>query len=613
MKPYLLLLFALIGSLPANAQAPKTINSIKELTDSIQIIVRKRNIPGLMIGITTKDTVLFSGGLGYADVENRKQVNGQTRFRLGSITKSFVAIAIQQLVAQGKLNLNDKLRSIAPEVPFKNDWEGSSPVRIVNLLENTSGFDDVKFNKMYSLDEKAYSSKEMMLLQKESMSCRWRPSERYTYCNVNYVILGYIIRKLTGKEYDQYLQQNILVPLKMGNSSFDNWTKDPNQDVREYTSANGQFQEVPSVILLPGAAGSLWSCADDMVRFLQFFLKNGQPLLNQKSIERIEKPSSSLAAIAGLKSGYALGNEDSGTLRGHDGTLGTCKSSYRYNRELGYGFVLSSNGGGLGNIGDLINDYMRRMIKAKPNAILKTQTLNIRQVSPYLGYYQVEDPRFDLLAFTDRLMLLKVMVENDTLQFSIMGKKHPLLQVAPLIFIQPGSANPEIAFTTNADGKIVLIINKHYTEKVSGVGAFSWRISIAVALMFALLSVFTGLIAIICFLLKRLNWLQLQMMILPMVSVLFLIWGAYEFMKVKSDSYLLYELTVPTTISVAVFLGFTLFAVCALMNVFMLFRRWRTIPNRFMRWMLFLIAGSLLFIAGILLANGWIGLLTWKL
>lgn len=622
MKTYILLLFALTCGLTSNAQAPKTINSLKELTDSIQVIVRKRNIPGLMIGIATKDAVVFSGGFGYADLRNQRKVNGQTRFRMGSITKSFVAIAIQQLVEQGKLNLNDKLRTLAPEVPFKNDWEETNPIRIVNLLEHTSGFDDFKFNKMYDLDEKAYNSAEMMLMQQKSMVCRWRPSERYAYGNVNYVILGYIIRKLTGKEYDQYLQENILLPLGMSNSGFDNWSRYPDQNVREYSSSSGKLEEVPSVTLLPGAAGSLWSCPDDMIRFLQFFLRNGQPLLKEESLQRIEKPVSSLGAVAGLKSGYALGNQDFGRLRGHDGTLGTCKSSYRYNRELGYGFVLASNGNGLGNISDLINDYMSRkeLLSFKTSiqrntqtGILKIQALNKAQILPYLGYYQAEDPRFDLLAFTDRLMLLKIGIENDTLYFNIMGRKHQLLQFAPLVFMQKGSANPEIAFAINGEGKKVLIINNHYTEQVSGVSAFGWRISIILALLFMLISVPVGLIALICFLFKKVNRLQLQMLILPMVGVLSLGWGVSAFMKVKDDSYLLYQLTSPGSISISIFLGFTLFAICALLNVFMLFKRLTVITNRFMKWTLLLIACSLLLMTYILLTNGWIGLLTWKL
>ncbi len=614
MKTYLLLLIFLLSSIISNAQQPGKINSIQELADSIGRIAHKRSIPGLMVSIATRDSVLFSGGFGYADLKNKRAVNSRTLFRLGSITKSFVAIAILKLVEQGKLDLNDRLRDLAPDVPFTNAWETSNPVRIVNLLENTTGFDDFKFNKMYSLDRKQYDSKEMMLQQKASMICRWRPSERYTYCNVNYAILGYIIRKITGKEYDQYLTENILMPLGMGLSNFDSWSRHPDQDTREYSQASGQIKEVPSVTLLPAAAGSLWSCADDMTKFLQLFLQNGRPVLSEESLKRIELPTSSLAARAGLSSGYALGNEDFGIMRGHDGILGTCRSSFRYNRELGYGFVLSSNSNGLGNIENLINDYMSRHGNIeRPSQSIKTQPLDKTQITPYLGYYQAEDPRYDLLAFTDRLLLLKVEIKNDTLQFNILGRKHQLLQIKPLVFTQPGAAQAEIAFATNADGKKVLIINKHYTEKVSAIKAFSWRISIALALIFAMLSVLLGLIALVYLLVKKKKAKSLHMFILPMTGVAALIWGALAFMKIKNDGYRLFQLGTPSFISISIFIGFTLFGICALLNVAMVFRRLKAVPNLFVKGILVVTAFSLLLIAYILFVSGWIGLVTWKL
>src|SRR4028119_848371 len=119
------------------AQSKKSIKNVRELTDSIQRIVHQEHITGLMLAITSKDSILFSGGFGYADLNTRRPVNGTTLFRLGSITKSFVAIAIMQLVEEGKLHLDDELKKIAPEVRFKNPWESSHPVRIINLLEHT--------------------------------------------------------------------------------------------------------------------------------------------------------------------------------------------------------------------------------------------------------------------------------------------------------------------------------------------------------------------------------------------------------------------------------------------------------------------------------------------
>jgi CubicO group peptidase (beta-lactamase class C family) len=604
----------LLGCFSSNGQTRPRPSSIAELTDSIRTIVLKRNIPGLMLGIVTKDSVLFSGGFGYADLKNKRAVTGKTLFRMGSITKSFVAIAILKLVEQGKLKLDDRLKDLAPEVPFTNSWENTHPVRVADLLGHTTGFDDFKFNKMYTLERRAYSSKEMMLQQKASMTCRWRPSERYTYSNVNYVILGYIIRKLSGKEYGDYLKEHILLPLAMRSSNFNTWSRYPLIDTREYSSASGQLKQVPSVTLMPGAAASLWSSADDMILFLQALVNTDSRLLSKSSFARFETPGSSIAARAGLTTGYALGNEDFGTMRGHDGTLGTCKSSYRYNRKSGYGFVLSSNANGLGSIESLINTYMAaRYPFPERSDVPKTMPINKKELNQYLGYYQKRDPRFDLLAFTDRLLLLKVDIKNDTLQYSLLGRTHQLIQTAPFIFRDKWAPQAEIAFATSADGKKVMIVNKNYTEKTSAPKAFSWLVLIIVALVFAVSTVFPGLIAIMYILVKRKKPKSSHLFILPMLSVAFLGWGIYVFMQVYNNSYRLFEFTVPSTAAISIFLGFTLFGVFTLLNAWQLFKVLKTIANRYKQGLLILVALSLLLITGVLLTNGWIGLMMWKL
>ncbi|WP_316811088.1 serine hydrolase domain-containing protein [Pedobacter heparinus] len=608
MKTVYILLICLLGFLNASAQ------TLAKLTDSIETIVRKRNIPGLMVGIVTRDSVLFSGGFGYADLKKKRAVTGKTLFRMGSITKSFTAIAILKLVEQGKLKLNDRLKDIAPEVPFTNRWEGTHPLQVVNLLEHTTGFDDFKFNKFYTLERNKYSSKEMMLQQKASMVCRWRPSERYTYSNVNYAILGYLISKLSGKEYPAYLSACILGPLDMPHSNFNAWSRYPAFDTKEYSSASGPLKEVPSVTLLPGAAASLWSSAHEMNRYLQALLRSDPRLLSKTGFELFEKPTSSLAATAGLTTGYALGNEDFGMMRGHDGTMGTCKSSYRYNRELGYGFVISSNANGLGNIENLINEYLAakyaNLKKPRPST---SMPLNKKEISPYLGYYQKADPRYNLLAFTDQLLLLKVEIKNDTLQYHILGRTHQLIQTAPLVFRDRWAAQAGIAFARNAEGEKVMIVNQHYSKKVSGFWAYSWIVVVVLALFFVAFAVIAGIIAILYILIKRQKPKSLHLFILPMLSVALLSFGIYAFMQVYNNSYRLFQLASPSFPAISIFIGFTSFGICALINALLLVKNLKTTIGRFKQDVLILTALSLLLLAGILLRHGWIGLMFWRL
>ena len=121
MKNAFLILILFSFATVSFSQKIESINSIKQLTDSIEVIRKQEKITGLMLGITTKDSVIFSGGFGYADLDTKRNVDQNTLFRLGSITKMFVSLAIMKLVNEGKLKLDDKLKKIFSKEQF-NTW-----------------------------------------------------------------------------------------------------------------------------------------------------------------------------------------------------------------------------------------------------------------------------------------------------------------------------------------------------------------------------------------------------------------------------------------------------------------------------------------------------------
>ena len=568
MKKIILLLLTVFTS-PAFSQKIKGINSMKDLTDSIAKIMKKEQIPGLLLGITTRDSVLFSGGLGYADLAAGRPVSSRTLFRMGSITKSIVALAILKLAEEGKINVNDELRMIAPEVPFVNPWEQTSPVRVINLLEHTTGFDDSKFNHIYALERRDYGAKEMMILQKESMRCRWKPSERFSYNNVNYAILGYLMSKITGTRYDQYLFRNVMQPLGMTHLNFNLYSKYPLREAREYSPSDGKLQPVPSVSFLIGPAGALWSDADDMVKLVQFFLGDGQPVIRPSSLKKMETPQSSLAARAGILTGYSAGNEDFDGFRGHRGIVGTCRSSYRYNRELGIGFVVCSNGNGLATIENLITDYL---VQTKSPIKAKTTRMDTKAMAPYLGYYQVENPRFELLGFLDRLLVVNVEEAKDTLWFNILGKKIRALPTGSLTFTNRSSNASNIVFL-QSDGKKILVMNDYYCEKVSGVWALTSRFILFLSCLVAAFGIIPAIIALVQRIRGKYTGQLWLLTSLPTLAVICLLAAILNFKAMYDESYRLYTLAGVNMTSITLFAGTLLFGLLSAGNlVYLLIR-----------------------------------------
>ncbi len=113
-------------------------DKLQQTEDSLRAIVYDHQLPGMAVAIVSWDSVVWQQGFGYADVEAMKPVTAQTMFRIGSVTKSFVALGILRLVEEGKLDLNDKVAELAPEVNIDNPWSATDPVRLVHLLEHTA-------------------------------------------------------------------------------------------------------------------------------------------------------------------------------------------------------------------------------------------------------------------------------------------------------------------------------------------------------------------------------------------------------------------------------------------------------------------------------------------
>jgi hypothetical protein len=419
--------------------------------------------------------------------------------------------------------------------------------------------------------------------------------------------------------YNQYLTESILDPLGMKNSNFNVRSKLPEKDVKEYIVKRGQTIPVKSVTLLSGPQGALWSSSDDMLKFIQLFLRNGNPLFGENIINEIETVHSSLAAQAGQKNGYALGNDNTFftrskyPFRGHGGLTGTCFSSCRYNRELGIGFVIASNSNNNNyRIEGLIVSYLEQDLPGKE---LLTQSIDKKKMEPFLGCYQFESPRNEISAFSDKLQNApSIYFQNDKLYFKpLIGDPSELVQIAPMIFAWRGMNMPLICFTKNDDGKKVMMIGGIYYEQTSDFWAMFKRIVIIIALVFVLSSFILGIVSLIGAIIGRLAWQDLIRGIAPMTGVGLLVWAVMNLLEVKQYSYELSELGTINFRTIIIFFGTAAFGIISIVSLYFSIRTFRKSNNHWFATYLLLTSISLCLVTAILLQNGWLGLRTWAL
>jgi CubicO group peptidase (beta-lactamase class C family) len=375
--------------------SPKT---TPELQSAIQKVLAEHKTNGIALALASRDavTLAWSYGTGQSG-----PVTAATRFRIGSTSKSFTALAALQLVEQGKLSLDAKYRDLAPEIPFENPWEATDPVRIAHLLEHTSGNDDYHLAEYAHSDPNPISLKDGLLFHPQSRHSRWRPGSRFSYSNSGPPMVAYVIEKLTGERFEDYVQKHFFDPIGMPGATF----FEPRGDFAG-TYLNEKLQPYWHVIQRP--AGSINATASDMGNYVRFFLNRGAGIVRPESIERMEVPQTLLANRAtGLRTGYALHNYTSYNegflLHGHNGGVNGALAELAYSPELGLGYAFMINSGSgpaLKDISTLVGRFLFRNI-AKP--VPRAASQEPQPLTTQAVWLEPASPRAELFHFLERI------------------------------------------------------------------------------------------------------------------------------------------------------------------------------------------------------------------
>jgi CubicO group peptidase (beta-lactamase class C family) len=174
----------------------------------------RQKIPGLAIGVYSRGAILLARGYGRANVELGVPVKPETIFQSGSVGKQFISAAIMMLVEEGKVSLDDSLTKYFPDAPAS--WK---PILIKNLLSHTSGLSEYESDDRTGPKGPFYLrldfTEEELATKIEALPIEWAAGEKWDYRNTNYVLLGIIIHKITGKPYADFLNERIFKPLGM--------------------------------------------------------------------------------------------------------------------------------------------------------------------------------------------------------------------------------------------------------------------------------------------------------------------------------------------------------------------------------------------------------------
>lgn len=290
------LIITFVSTVVAQQKNRLTNRQISAIDSTINELMTRTLTPGVSISVAIGKEIVWSKGYGKADMENDALAKPNTVYRLASVSKSITAVAIMQLVEQGKIDLDAPIQKYVPSFPEKK-----YPITTRQLLGHLSGVrhyigeDEFNMIPYKSLTEGLEIFKNDTLMHK--------PGEKLTYTTYGYVLLGVIVEAASGMSFIDYLKENIFKRAGMTQTYADEPTEIIPQRARFYDIIDGRLYNaryINSSFRWPG--GGLLSTAEDLVR-LAVALQHGQ-LVKQTTLQQMTTP---LKTLDGKMTNYGLG------------------------------------------------------------------------------------------------------------------------------------------------------------------------------------------------------------------------------------------------------------------------------------------------------------------
>jgi CubicO group peptidase (beta-lactamase class C family) len=451
----------------AAIEAPRTID---ELRARIASVLDREHIAGAAFALVGRDGPIYVGGVGVRDRASHAPMTGDTAFRVGSLSKSVIALGVMRLVDQGKLDLDRPLREIVPDVQIDNPWEAVAPVTLAECLEHTAGFDDIRFNEIFT-DDEALPVRDALAINPRSRRVRWRPGTRHAYSNVGYTVAARAIEVASGEPFDAYLRREILAPMGITDADFGR------TGTLAARLASGYMDDDEPVVFRPFThrpAGALLASADDLAKLVHFWIVRGEgypPIVSAAGLARIER--SGTLPYPHLDGDYGFANYGDVMhpvlSRGHDGGMPGFHASVRYVPSLGVGYALLLNSSytfrGYFELRSLLFAYLTHGRTFPPPPEPRGDVER-----PGADYFSYESPRNEAFGFLDQLRIgWHVTDLGDHLHVSdVEGGRFELVPAADGGYRARRECGSTVRFTTNRDGTPVMVTGFAYGEAAIG-------------------------------------------------------------------------------------------------------------------------------------------------
>jgi CubicO group peptidase (beta-lactamase class C family) len=394
---------------------------------------------------------LLDKGYGFANLEWQVPNTPTTRFRIGSITKQFTAASILLLEERGKLKIEDPVKKYMADAPAA--WD---KVTIFHLLTHTSGIPSFTSFPDYPKRQLETMTPQQLVDWFRDKPLEFEPGTKWNYSNSGYVLLGYLIEKISGQSYADFVQQNIFTPLGMKDSGYDSSSAIIEHRASGYSPGKNGPENAGYVnMTIPLSAGGLYSTTEDLLRWEQGLF--GGKLLSPASLAKMTTP---------FKADYAFGlgvsTQNGHKIIAHNGGIEGFNTDLAYypDDKLVVVVLGNLNGGAPDQIASALGKVAlgekillpseRKEIALSPEALTK-----------YAGTYE--------LTFPDRSVPMIITLEEGKLLAQLgQQRRLPIFAESETLFFYK-VVDAQLEFVKNGQGEITGLVLHQNGRDTKGV------------------------------------------------------------------------------------------------------------------------------------------------
>lgn len=494
-------LIAVLGSSCCQAGAA-------DLQTDIERVLAEEGLTGIVWTLIGEAGEVSVGAAGLRDNRTASAFTPDTRFHVGSLTKSVLATGVLRLVTEGRIDIDASALRYLPGLFPDEPPAGFADITIRHLLDHTAGLNDAHMWQMFS--ERADPDAPLIAAfpdPKLQLRTRSHPGSRFSYSNMGYTLLGVIIESIVGDRYEIYLDEHVLAPLAMHDSTFAFTTQegDDTDPTLAWGHVDGGSHYAASPIFLR-PAGQFTTTAADLTRFAEFLLGDGEiggrTFIDESLMRTRGTPIGTEAANEGLIAGYALGMGR----RDRHGVVGYCHGGNIVGfvamlcifpdeqKAFAYSVNMDNEIADYGRLDSLFIEALNIAAVSPPRTVVPAADM-----SAWHGRFVPSPNRFQMFEYLDTVFgAIRVSADGDSLTLASLQKgARKLRPVGDRLYSASDRISSSHVFFRGEEGEYLMSDGFQTFEKVSTAYLIAHWISILLGLAGLIWILIAGVISLV--------------------------------------------------------------------------------------------------------------------